>query len=102
VGNLQVRWSGKRGCANAHIHVSEPATPFWRPCFVVQTTIPLAGKNLSTPGCWVSCSKRLSTPAHRHSPPPPPQAYPDMLEVGVQFGNGGLSFTESRSHFNAW
>jgi hypothetical protein len=87
------------------INATGPPTPFWRPCFIAQTTIPLAGKNLSTPGCWVSCSKahmRLSTRAHRLSPPRPPQAYPDMLEVGVQFGNGGLSFTESRSHFNAW
>ena len=42
---------------------------------------------LSRPGCW---------------------AYPDMLEVGCQFGAGshganpGLSIEETRSHFGAW
>ena len=52
----------------------------------LQTTIPLAKGGLSTPGCW---------------------AYPDMLEVGCQHGPGGpsdpgLSYTEARTHFNAW
>jgi len=52
----------------------------------LQTTIPLAQKGLSTPGCW---------------------AYPDMLEVGCQHGPGGpsdpgLSLVEARTHFNAW
>jgi len=52
----------------------------------LQTTIPLAAQNLSTPGCW---------------------AYPDMLEVGCQHGPGGpsdpgLSYIEARTHFNAW
>lgn len=52
----------------------------------LQTTIPLAAKNLSTPGCW---------------------AYPDMLEVGCAAGPGGqsdsgLTLEETRSHFGAW
>jgi alpha-galactosidase len=50
------------------------------------TVIPLADKNLSTPGCY---------------------AYPDMLEVGCAAGPGGssdsgLSLGEARSHFGAW
>jgi hypothetical protein len=50
------------------------------------TVIPLADKNLSTPGCW---------------------AYPDMLEVGCAHGPGGagdpgLTLGETRSHFGAW
>jgi len=52
----------------------------------LHTTIPLAAKNLSTPGCW---------------------AYPDMLEVGCAAGPGGrsdsgLSIEETRSHFGGW
>ena len=50
------------------------------------TVIPLAAKNLSTPGCW---------------------AYPDMLEVGCKAGPGGstdsgLTLAETRSHFGGW
>merc|ERR1719424_2480939 len=50
------------------------------------TTVPLAGKNLSYPGCW---------------------AYPDMLQVGCKHGPGGkndpgLSPAETRTHFYAW
>jgi alpha-galactosidase len=50
------------------------------------TTIPLAGKNLSYPGCW---------------------AYPDMLQVGCEHGPGGkndpgLTLPETRTHFYAW
>jgi len=52
----------------------------------LMTTVPLAKKGLSYPGCW---------------------AYPDMLEVGCADGPGGatdkgLSFVEARSHFGAW
>jgi hypothetical protein len=52
----------------------------------LQTTIQWAKAGLSYPGCW---------------------AYPDMLEVGCQHGPGGpsdpgLSYTEARTHFNAW
>ena len=52
----------------------------------LRTTIPLAAKNLSTPGCW---------------------AYPDMLEVGCAAGPGGssdkgLTIQETRSHFGGW
>lgn len=52
----------------------------------LQTTVPLAAKGLSRPGCW---------------------AYPDMLEVGCEHGPGGtgdpgLSKAETRSHFGAW
>lgn len=50
------------------------------------TTIPLAAKNLSYPGCW---------------------AYPDMLQVGCAHGPGGkndpgLTLPETRTHFYAW
>jgi len=50
------------------------------------TTVPLAGKNLSYPGCW---------------------AYPDMLQVGCEHGPGGkndpgLTLPETRTHFYAW
>jgi len=50
------------------------------------TVFPLAGQNLSYPGCW---------------------AYPDMLQVGCQHGPGGkndpgLSIEETRTHFGAW
>ena len=50
------------------------------------TTVPLAARNLSVPGCW---------------------AYPDMLEVGCDHGPGGdldrgLSVAETRSHFGSW
>lgn len=50
------------------------------------TTIPLAAKNLSYPGCW---------------------AYPDMLQVGCAHGPGGahdpgLSPAETRTHFYSW
>eukprot|EP00041_Stephanoeca_diplocostata_P009310 m.143095 g.143095 ORF g.143095 m.143095 type:complete len:439 (-) comp17688_c0_seq1:138-1454(-) len=50
------------------------------------TTVPLAEKNLSYPGCW---------------------AYPDMLQVGCAHGPGGprdpgLSPAETRTHFGAW
>ena len=54
----------------------------------LQTTLPFSAwaAPLSQPGCW---------------------AYPDMLEVGCQHGPGGpsdpgLSYTEARTHFNAW
>lgn len=52
----------------------------------LQTVIPLAEQNLSTPGCY---------------------AYPDMLEVGCADGPGGhtdtgLTIQESRSHFGGW
>lgn len=52
----------------------------------LETVIPLADANLSTPGCW---------------------AYPDMLEVGCQAGPGGssdvgLTPEETRSHFGGW
>lgn len=52
----------------------------------LMTTVPLAKKGLSTPGCW---------------------AYPDMLEVGCDHGPGGdndpgLSYVEARTHFGAW
>jgi len=43
----------------------------------LMSTVDLAKKNLSYPGCW---------------------AYPDMLEVGVP----GLTFNEWRTHFGAW
>jgi len=54
--------------------------------FNLQSTIPLAQRNLSTPGCW---------------------AYPDMLEVGCAHGphgagDPGLTYNEARSHFGAW
>ena len=50
------------------------------------TTVPLAAKNLSYPGCW---------------------AYPDMLQVGCEHGPGGardpgLTPAETRTHFYAW
>ena len=50
------------------------------------TVIPLADKNLSTPGCY---------------------AYPDMLEVGCKAGPGGssdsgLTMGETRTHFGGW
>jgi len=52
----------------------------------LHTVVPLAAKNLSTPGCW---------------------AYPDMLEVGCAAGPGGksdsgLTIEETRTHFGAW
>lgn len=50
------------------------------------TTVPLAAKNLSYPGCW---------------------GYPDMLQVGCEHGPGGardpgLTPAETRTHFYAW
>ena len=50
------------------------------------TTVPLAAKNLSYPGCW---------------------AYPDMLQVGCAHGPGGasdpgLTPAETRTHFYSW
>lgn len=52
----------------------------------LQTTVPLAAKNLSYPGCW---------------------AYPDMLQVGCKHGPGGkndpgLTLPETKTHFYAW
>ncbi|GAB5373372.1 hypothetical protein AAMO2058_001745500, partial [Amorphochlora amoebiformis] len=53
----------------------------------MRENLPFLHQGLSRPGCW---------------------AYPDMLEVGVQYGPGGnrwdsgLSIPETRSHFAAW
>jgi len=48
----------------------------------LKTVFPHAEAGVSYPGCW---------------------GYPDMLEVGVRYGQrNSLSFIESRSHFNAW
>ena len=45
------------------------------------TVFPLQERDLSGPGCW---------------------AYPDMLEVGVEFPGYRLSAAEARSHYAAW
>jgi alpha-galactosidase len=51
----------------------------------LQTALSASASSLSFPGCW---------------------AYPDMLQVGVtpglHPGETGLTYTEARTHFNAW